>query len=1062
MPAMLQSTMIRASAGSGKTWQLANRYLSLMVLGAAPEKIIALTFTRKAAGEFTSRIMMRLAAGASNDASADQLAQELRLVILGSDTIPALVTARSDGGKVVLPRMDAAYFQKKLEELVAVLDRLALSTLDSYFVRIVRNCSLELGLSGFDLMEDSAVAAERLAVMTNIFSRQGTTEQEREVFLQSFKQATWGEQENRLTQTLEEFVKNHQNRWLATPEGEKWGGSDILWPQENGGCPLPEGGDYAAKARYVVSLLGNIENVHGSYKKSWVTACEWMEQRIPGTSLGKPPARITDAMSVLPELKAGRWVKEFSKREQVIEGELAEAIYLMIGALVRDEIEVRMKRTQGLYAVMTAYEQEYQQRVRSRGRLCFSDLTLLLAGQGAMAIWDTEARHLIDYRLDARYDHWLLDEFQDTSQPQWKAVGGLVDEILQDDSGERSVFIVGDGKQSIYGWRGGEPRLFDELQSFYGDRLAEWEMDKSFRSSQHVLDLVNKVCDLTDPKWREVFPAAAVARWTFQPHHPSGDKVGHALVMETDIDPRAQGAEKTSARYRAVHKILEKTDPLNSGQTCAILVTKNNQVSAMVEYLRRELPELPVAPESESFAADGPEGAVILDLFRWLSNPSDTFAYLHVSYSPMAAVVQELTDTAVVGQQWRWLTQEIARSGVASLVRDLIGMLRHNVEISDYGHSRFNEILTAAVDFNHRGGSLTDWVNLLEGRKIRESSREGMVQVMTVHKAKGLGFDVVILPELGGQGFAPSNRLEMLESKGVLGSTEFIIRKPAKEICAADTALQLMLDDWEAEQCYERFCNLYVALTRAKHATYCILDPVKESWHPADKFDDWIREATAGHDADNWSVGDESYPVLFESGSWLDPVQIEEVTAQALELPVVLKKAKPRVSRKIASAQKESAGMSLLESGKGVAFGSLVHQHFENITWLDALPELDERPAASVVRKCLQMPGIGRFFERPTGEYQLLREQPFETQIDGAWLSGVIDRAVITLENGVPQHVCIIDFKTDQKTAAELTEAYTGQLDVYRQAMARITGLPADAISCYLLSTYLKEMVALP
>jgi len=289
MSTMIQSTMIRASAGSGKTWQLANRYLSLMVLGVAPEKIIALTFTRKAAGEFTSRIMMRLADGAADDESARKLAEELKGVILGNKDIPALVTVDSGQSEIVLPLMDTAYFQRELEKLVAVLDRLALSTLDSYFVRIVKNFSLELGLSGFDLMEDSALASEKLAVMANIFSSNETTEQEREAFLQSFKQATWGEEENRLCQTLEGFVQNHQNRWLAAPEIEKWGSAELLWVEENGKCPLPEGGDYEAKSRLVISLLGNIENLHGSYKNSWTNACKWVAARIPGTSLGKPP-----------------------------------------------------------------------------------------------------------------------------------------------------------------------------------------------------------------------------------------------------------------------------------------------------------------------------------------------------------------------------------------------------------------------------------------------------------------------------------------------------------------------------------------------------------------------------------------------------------------------------------------------------------------------------------------------------------------------------------------------------------------------------------------------------
>jgi len=1055
---MIQSTMIRASAGSGKTWQLANRYLSLMVLGAAPEKIIALTFTRKAAGEFTSRIMTRLAEGAADEKSATKLAEELSEIILGGENIPALVTSGHDGEQVVLPSMDAHYFQGKLEKLVAVLDRLALSTLDSYFVRIVRNFALELGLSGFDLMEDSSIAAERLGVMTRIFSSHETSAKDREAFLQSFKQATWGEEENRLSQTLEDFVKSHQNRWLSAPEVEKWGSADLLWPEESGGCPLPAGGDYVIKSKRVLSLLGNIENIHGGYKNSWTKACEWVAERTAGTAL-KAPARIADAMPALPELKSGHWMQLFSKREQLIKGELAEAVYEMVGAVVRDEIEIRIKRTQGLYAVISAYEQHYHEHVRSRGRLCFSDLTMLLAGQGAMAIWDADARSLIDYRLDARYDHWLLDEFQDTSQPQWKAVGSLVDEILQDAEGDRSAFVVGDSKQSIYGWRGGEPRLFDELKDFYGGHLAEWEMNQSFRSSQYVLDLVNAVCDLSDPKWSQIFSSEAVERWTFNPHRPSGEKEGHTLVLETTVDPKASSDEKTEARYVAVKSLLEKAKPLENQRTCAILVSKNDQATAMVEYLRSELPDLPVSPESESLVADGPEGAVVLDLFRWLAHPSDDLARLHVSYSPLAAVLAELTNTDKAAEQWQWLTKEIAKHSVVYLLKDIVDRLRKAVHVSEYGESRLDEILTAATDFSSSGGSLSEWVSLLESRRIRENTREGVVQVMTIHKAKGLGFDMVILPELGGQGFAQTNRLEMLERKGELGSTEFILRKPAKEVCEADESLREMLNNWEFEQHYERFCNLYVSLTRAKHATYCILDPVKDNWKPSQRYDDWIREATAREGSSEIEIESETYSVLFESGQWLTPLEKKEIREKKDETVVKLKKAKPRMARKIASAAKESEIGSLLESSKGMAFGNLVHQHFEKITWLDELPELDGHRAASVVMDCLKEVNIQKFFTRPSGEFQLLREQPFETQIDSAWLSGVIDRAVITLEKGKPVQVTIIDFKTDQKDADELEDAYAGQLQVYRQAMARITQVPIEQVTCHLLSTHLKQMI---
>ena len=105
--------MIRASAGSGKTFQLANRFLALMALDVAPEKIIALTFTRKAASEFTGGIMTRLAEGAVSAEGAAELAGQLTKVIKGTDTIPPLVT----GGEVELPVMDAAFFQTSLVDL---------------------------------------------------------------------------------------------------------------------------------------------------------------------------------------------------------------------------------------------------------------------------------------------------------------------------------------------------------------------------------------------------------------------------------------------------------------------------------------------------------------------------------------------------------------------------------------------------------------------------------------------------------------------------------------------------------------------------------------------------------------------------------------------------------------------------------------------------------------------------------------------------------------------------------------------------------------------------------
>ena len=1053
MAATIQSTMIRASAGSGKTFQLANRFLALLILGERPEKIIALTFTRKAAGEFTGRIMTRLAEGASSEDKAGELAVKLKEVILGTDTIPALVK----GDAAVLPQMDAAFFQQKLAELIEVLDRLALSTLDSYFVRIVRNFYLELGLSGFELMEDAVISAERMAVMKVIFSHRQTRKQERDSFIQSFKQATWGEQENRLCKTLEEFIQMHQNRWLANPVANCWGSDEGLWQD---GCPYPAG-NIKELARELRQLMGKPRTPHATYMKGWLKVCDLLEQYQPGVPFTMN-TQLKRALPLWDQYQRGGTIEEKNKYE--ISSEIGTVMTNLLGSYIRSEIEIKMQRTQGLYALVSGYEERYREHVRNRGKLCFSDLTMLLAGEGAMKIWDGDDRNLIDFRLDAKYDHWLLDEFQDTSRPQWQAVHNLIDEIMQDAEGRRSVFIVGDGKQSIYGWRGGEPRLFNDLKKYYGDRLADWDMDLSFRSTQPVLDLANNVCDLSDPKWQGIFPPAAVDRWQFHEHAPHKDGEGHSMVVETDVDlATTSSEERTEARYRCVAALVNKVKPLERGMSCAILVSKNSQVTEIVRYLREQLHGMPVASESEALLSDGPIGSVLLDLFRWLRNPNHAFGHAHVCSSPLGPMLVDLSGSDDEQKQWQWLTDALAQKGVQHLISDITSRLRSSVTISDYGNSRLDEIQAAAADFSTRGGNLNDWVQLLESRPVKEAAHDGMIQVMTIHKCKGLGFDVVILPELGlADKFTSMKRVDTLERKGDLGAVEYVIKKPTQEICEADKDLSEMVDAWAEDQCYERFCNLYVALTRAKKATYCILDPVKANWHPEAKYGDWIREATAGSQEHDLEIEQEKCKVLYQSGDWLKCDHNKPDDVELTEEGVSLRRPSARMSRKLASEAKVYQAGDLLRQSKGAHFGDLVHRQFECITWLDDLPEMSDRKHSQVVAECLQVSEIRQHFVRPESECQLLREQPIETQDDNRWVSGVIDRAVIMMDDGKPSSVAIIDFKTDEKETEEaLKHKYQSQLHAYSNAMHRITGVPKAKIKCYLLSTSLKQMISI-
>ena len=143
--------MILASAGSGKTYRLTNRFVRLLALGARPERIVALTFTRKAAGEFFDEILNKLARAARQPAFAAQLAADIGV-----------------------PRLGPPDFMKMLRDVTNEMHRLRLGTFDGFFARIARNFPLELGLAGdFEILQEHAARMERARVLRQMLRERG-------------------------------------------------------------------------------------------------------------------------------------------------------------------------------------------------------------------------------------------------------------------------------------------------------------------------------------------------------------------------------------------------------------------------------------------------------------------------------------------------------------------------------------------------------------------------------------------------------------------------------------------------------------------------------------------------------------------------------------------------------------------------------------------------------------------------------------------------------------------------------------------------------------------------
>ncbi|HET7537285.1 MAG TPA: UvrD-helicase domain-containing protein, partial [Candidatus Didemnitutus sp.] len=744
--------MILASAGSGKTYALTNRFVQLLAAGAAPERIVALTFTRKAAGEFFDEILNKLARAASDDANARRLAEEIRE-----------------------PQLGPADFLRLLRAVCDAMHRLNLGTLDSFFARIARNFPLELGLSGdFAILDSYGARLERRRVQQRLFLRGGAAEGARREFIEAFKRATFGAEEKRLGSRLDEFLDAYQEIFLTVPQADRWGNEERIWPT---GCTwLATTKDRTAAAETLRAAL------------PWAELSEKQRQRwegfLDGLADWAPGADLADAVEYLLKnsLKAWPELAEITveRKRLALPSAAREALQRLLSAVVGGELTRRLEMTRGLYAVLRGYEAIYHERVRRAGQLTFADVQRLLAPEAGARLLSGEGgagRLFVDYRLDARYDHWLLDEFQDTSFGQWSVLKNLIDETVQDTASGRSFFYVGDMKQAIFAWREGDPALFREIFDHYNrvapGTIQEEHLVKSYRSGPAVIEAVNRVFgDRTTIAG--LFPAEAADAWSKEwlEHESAKPKLaGQVALLHADDE---------AGRFAQTLAVLKEIRPLDRGLTCAVLTQKNDTAARLADYLRRE-GSLPALAEADlAIATDNPLTTALLALVHVAAHPGDTLAWEHVQMTPLHAVLggEGLESRAAVSQR---LLEQIHLEGFERAMEFWLRRLESRLSArDDFSRERGTQFAAAARLFDETGSrNAAEFVRFMGAFTERETEAARVVRVMTVHKSKGLGFDVVLLPELEGKRL-DQRRDGLAVQKAADRSVEWVLDLPPK------------------------------------------------------------------------------------------------------------------------------------------------------------------------------------------------------------------------------------------------------------------------------------------
>jgi ATP-dependent helicase/nuclease subunit A len=715
-------------------------------------------------------------------------------------------------------------------------------------------------------------------------------------------------------------------------------------------------------------------------------------------------------------------------------------------------------QNQATERLLATFDQHYRQRQMEVGTLRFADVTRMLLSLGESALSGSplsEVRHL------------LLDEFQDTSVAQWKVLLPLVRQCARSASG--SIFIVGDPKQAIYGWRGGAAELLDTVGNSI-EGLVQEELIESRRSSPIILDAVNQVFGnlaTNDVLQGKPYLAEAARRWNlrFAPHRSAyPDRPGYVAVHVAEpVPPDDDSSPMASAALKVARWHHE-----SPSATIGVLVRKNESVAQMLSLLR-EL-HIDASQEGGSPVATNPAVGLILSWLTWLDHPNDSVSFFHVSTSIWATALGltgDEQDAVSIAEQHR---RQLLAEGYAITISSWIDTLAPLIEDRSVG--RLDQLLELAHRFDETTTLRpSDFVRFVEETRL-DDPRPAAVRVMNIHQSKGLEFDLVVLPELG----AP---LRGMVPKLVVGFDDIL--QPARVACRyvseKDQALlpdrvQRAFREELTRDSVEELCLLYVAMTRARYECHAVLAPSKGNEKKPSATLAGVLRGGLGliqpllPATTPYQLGDANAHLSLRSVD--DPSAKQTITlnptgpgkeSSPLEQSLVVRSP----SRAGRATPQQSLTLRPTDSTRR---GSLIHAWLSLWSWNDESPPLDaellalarqrfpsvREPVAILteLKAWLDQPSIRSGFERPAGEIELWRERSFAIIVEKSLLSGTLDRVVLFKEGGQIVRAELIDFKTDQIHDARGVQVradhYREQMLLYRKALSKMLRLAESDI----------------
>jgi ATP-dependent exoDNAse (exonuclease V) beta subunit len=1053
------NSLIRASAGTGKTFALATRFIRLMMFDRVrPDAIIALTFSRAAAQEIYEKILNRLAAAAKNAENAEKewknLLDDFRKDDDGNDKVA--------GGEEKLKRIlssgiprGPAEFRDLLRRLVNAQHLGTIATIDSFLLRFYRNFPKEMGFQNAIEVIDPADEARAVedALKRALSRKSGSRE-----IMEAFRTLKGGDFSRTCLDGIADAVSSGWRNFLvAHPGCEKW----------------------------------TVESMCGALGVSLASKCPDLSM-IPVNDMKRRGAVAPEAKFVelarkyngdepfLDDGKVGEMIRFFWQHPDAVSWKYRyyDEFVLNCGAegaaAIRDAIRHMMnlylrrmlEKVKANIALAKAVEDEYNKATRRAGRLTFADITQNTIGDEFSERGD--AIRNVEFRFDSVFDHWALDEFQDTSELQWKRLAPFVSEAAGDGhaGGARSAMAVGDLKQSIYTWRGASSRPFEAICEWPEFRAGERDLKKSYRYGPNIAEFVNKVFGAGNISKEGLIPDVCrpaaeqwVRGWADHLSEQPADYIKVVGAVKGGGDD-GESDEILPVLCEEISALWKRHEAEDSKDTVAVVVRSNTDGLKVAEYLRGR--RLPAVFEGVSPVSDIPVVQALLSLMKLANHPEDTAAWKTVDelFPVREKIFPGLETAAAVSAA---VSRRLSKHGFARTLKEFCSRFEGEFAETSVASERLRRFVEMGAAFEARasnGGSVDEFVSFLEASQKRETAVSSkVIRVLTIHRSKGLGFDHLFVPLYESQrgrsaidrpaGTAP------LCPAGSDGAWVLPHLKKGTEVFNPVTA------EAYAKMCGDRLMEslrtYYVALTRAKKSMYVVF--------PEDSDSNDYGKGLLMRDLIFNAVGELPYERGIEptcrpsgSGGGKDDATVDSDVWRPEGTREIVERTSPSSFAYAGNGKYRMTGDVLFDAGYGAAAkkGVETHAGYEKIEWAD------EAAAA-------ELPAAFRpAFVKPSGDATVWRERGYEFYDDGRWETGQFDRVVFT-GSGNARKAVIYDFKTNALRSGEseadfverMKVTYSGQMDLYRRALSRLTGIAPENMRTVLLLDAVLRSVSL-